>query len=59
MHFQEIADFIEAEVFVLPDRVSETVLEAGRAKGGVVVHCAAGVSRASTSCMAQLGCFEV
>ncbi|CAJ1327196.1 unnamed protein product [Effrenium voratum] len=38
MHFQDIADFIEA----------------GRAKGGVVVHCAAGVSRASTSCMAYL-----
>mmetsp|Transcript_38846 Transcript_38846/g.89873 ORF Transcript_38846/g.89873 Transcript_38846/m.89873 type:complete len:288 (+) Transcript_38846:46-909(+) len=38
VHFQEIADFIEA----------------GRKKGGVVVHCAAGVSRASTSCMAYL-----
>ena len=29
--------------------------KAGRGKGGVVVHCAAGVSRASTSCMAWLG----
>jgi len=38
VHFQEIADFIEA----------------GRGKGGVVVHCAAGISRASTSCMAYL-----
>eukprot|EP00913_Durusdinium_trenchii_P011595 g10889.t1 len=38
LHFQEIADFIEA----------------GRAKGGVVVHCAAGISRASTSCMAYM-----
>merc|ERR1719191_1995846 len=38
VHFTEIADFIEA----------------GRAKGGVVVHCAAGVSRASTSSIAYL-----
>lgn len=38
IHFSEIADFIEA----------------GRAKGGVVVHCAAGVSRASTSSCAYL-----
>ncbi|CAE7711302.1 mpl1 [Symbiodinium sp. KB8] len=38
VHFQEIADFIEA----------------GRKKGGVVIHCAAGVSRASTSCMAYM-----
>ncbi|CAE8647406.1 unnamed protein product, partial [Polarella glacialis] len=36
VHFQVIADFIEA----------------GRKKGGVVVHCAAGISRASTSCIA-------
>lgn len=38
VHFTEIADFIQA----------------GRAKGGVVVHCAAGVSRASTSSCAYL-----
>jgi len=38
VHFQEITDFIEA----------------GRKKGGVVIHCAAGVSRASTSCMAYM-----
>ena len=38
MHFKEIADFIEE----------------GRKQGGVVVHCAAGVSRASTSCIARL-----
>ena len=38
LHFQEIADFIEA----------------GRKAGGVVVHCAAGISRASTSCMAYM-----
>jgi len=38
VHFEEIADFIEA----------------GRQKGGVVVHCAAGVSRACTSCIAYL-----
>lgn len=37
-HFGEIADFIEA----------------GRAKGGIIVHCAAGVSRATTSCCAYL-----
>lgn len=38
VRFNEIADFIEG----------------GRAKGGVVVHCAAGISRASTSSMAYL-----
>lgn len=37
-HFDEIVEFIEA----------------GRKKGGVVVHCAAGVSRASTSACAYL-----
>jgi len=37
-HFAEIADFMEA----------------GRKKGGVVVHCAAGISRASTSACAYL-----
>jgi len=37
-HFAEIADFMEV----------------GRAKGGVVVHCAAGISRASTSACAYL-----
>lgn len=38
LHFSEIADFIQA----------------GRAKGGVVVHCAAGISRATSSCLAYM-----
>eukprot|EP00929_Paragymnodinium_shiwhaense_P007409 TRINITY_DN111310_c0_g1_i1.p1 TRINITY_DN111310_c0_g1~~TRINITY_DN111310_c0_g1_i1.p1 ORF type:complete len:292 (-),score=55.92 TRINITY_DN111310_c0_g1_i1:216-1091(-) len=37
-HFEEIAEFIEQ----------------GRGKGGVVVHCAAGISRACTSVMSYL-----
>lgn len=38
LHFDKVIDFIEA----------------GRQKGGVVVHCAAGISRASTSVCAYL-----
>lgn len=38
VHFEEIAEFIEG----------------GRQMGGVVVHCAAGVSRASTACLAYM-----
>eukprot|EP00931_Biecheleriopsis_adriatica_P023741 TRINITY_DN14930_c0_g1_i1.p1 TRINITY_DN14930_c0_g1~~TRINITY_DN14930_c0_g1_i1.p1 ORF type:complete len:292 (+),score=51.62 TRINITY_DN14930_c0_g1_i1:57-932(+) len=38
VHFREIADFIEA----------------GRKKGGVIVHCAAGISRATTSCCSYM-----
>lgn len=36
-------------------RVEVLPPKAGRGKGGVAVHCAAGVSRASTSCIASLG----
>jgi len=38
VHFQDVADFVEE----------------GRAKGGVVVHCAAGISRSTTAALAYM-----